>query len=68
MGSLGCKTLSFPQAEFASRGTSTVEALRNFGYPTVVIEGGLYLNLLVSDTEDLLDQAFNFTRSTSAQL
>lgn len=68
LGSLGCKALSFPQAEFTSRGTSVVGALRNFGYPTVMIEGGLYLTPLISNTEDLLQQAFNFTRSTSVQL
>ncbi|XP_045111567.1 uncharacterized protein LOC123504800 isoform X2 [Portunus trituberculatus] len=61
-------SLSRLEAEFASRGTSMVGAFRDFGYPTVVIEGGLYITPLVSDTEDLLQQALNFTRSTSVQL
>lgn len=67
-GSLGCKTLFFSQAEFTSRGTSVVGALRNLGYPVVRIEGGLHLSPLVHDTEDLLLQAYNFTYSTSVQV
>ncbi|XP_063886091.1 uncharacterized protein LOC135114231 isoform X2 [Scylla paramamosain] len=61
-------SLSRLESEFASRGTSVVEALWDFGYPTVMVEGGLYLTPLISDTEDLIHQTFNFTRSTSLQL
>lgn len=59
---------SLSQAEFTSRGTSVVGALRNIGYPVVRIEGGLHLSPLLQDTEDLLLQAYNFTYSTSVQV
>lgn len=61
-------SISRLEEEFTSRWTSLVAALRTLGYPEVRIEGGLDLSPFIRETEDLLLQAYNFTRSTSLQV